>query len=125
MTSLIQRASSERVAPDRSEPTVARTTNWHPGQGAPGIDSLRLDCQIFHRKKTAKNRPYTSTKATLARSGRQGTASASTSILPTRLALTDENDGDRITAPVAIGPVAALSITVITSTTSSHEQEGR
>jgi hypothetical protein len=125
MTSLIRHASSERVAPRRSEPTVARTANWHPGQGASGTDSLRLDCQICHRKKTSGNRPHTSTNATLARSGRHDVASASTSIRPTRPVFTDENDRDRITAHVAIGPVAALGITVISSTTSAREQEGR
>lgn len=125
MTPLIQRTSSARVAPHRSEPAVARTSNWHPGQGASGTDSLRLDCRIFHSKKTSGNRPYTSIKATLARAGRQDLTSASTSTRPTRPRFTERNDRDRITAPVATGPVAALGITVISSTTSSREQEGR
>jgi hypothetical protein len=125
MTSLIQHASSGRVVPHRSEPTAARTFNWHLGQGDSGTDSLRLDYRIFHRRKTSGNHLDTSTKATLTRSERQGMAGDSASSQPTRTALPDESAGSRITARVAISPVVALGIAVISSTTSSREQEGR
>src|SRR5690348_968097 len=100
MTSLIPRALSERAAPHRGEPATARTFNWHPRQGAPGIVSLRLDCEIFHRTKTSAN-----WIAKARAGGHRAITGDNASVRLTRIVFPDECGKG---SPVAIGPVVAL-----------------
>jgi hypothetical protein len=105
MTSHIPHALSEQVARHRGEPAAARTFNWHPGQGASGIVSLRLDCEIFHTRKAWAN------CVTKARpEEHQAIAGHSPYIRLTHLVFPDECGKG---SSVAIGPAVALNTSVI------------